>query len=114
MDDQALAALYRGATALVYPSLAEGFGLPIVEAMALGCPVITSDRSSMKEIAEGAAYLVDPEDVRAIRSSLLHLAKEPKRREDLAAAGRERAARYTWEATGRRLFDLLRELATTG
>ena len=65
VGDEALQALYHAALALVYPSLGEGFGLPIVEAMASGCPVITSNLSSMPEVAGDAALLVDPRDVGA-------------------------------------------------
>ena len=68
LDD--LVALYSGAAAFVYPSLAEGFGLPVAEAMACGAPVVTSDRSSMPEVAGAAAVLVDPEDRDAIVDSI--------------------------------------------
>src|SRR5690606_20073634 len=73
VPDAELAALYRGATAQVFVSRAEGFGYPVVEAMACGCPVITSNRSSMIEIAEDAALTVDPEDRKSTRLNSSHV-----------------------------------------
>ncbi len=92
--DEELAALYRGARCLVYPSLYEGFGIPVVEAMACGCPVVTSAGSAMAEVAGDATVLVDPLDVRAI---VYGMGEAEKRRAELAADGLERAHLYTWE-----------------
>lgn len=92
VDDERLAALYRGAIALLHPSLCEGFGMPIAEAMASGCPVVTSDRSAMPEVTGGAALLVDPCDPAAIAAALRRLAGEPGLREDLVARGIARAS----------------------
>ena len=100
-DDEALCALYHAAVALVYPSLADGFGLPIVEAMACGCPVITSNVSSMPEVAGDAALLVDPRAVAALAGALEHLLAAPAVRADLAARGRARAALFTWDEAAR-------------
>ncbi len=86
-----LAALYRGGRALVFPSLAEGFGLPIAEAMACGVPVITSNRSSMPEVAGGAALLVDPEDPAAIALAIEKVLLDGELRRRLVTAGLERA-----------------------
>jgi glycosyltransferase involved in cell wall biosynthesis len=91
-----VAALYRGALALVYPSFLEGFGLPILEAMACATPVITSDRSSMAEIAGDAAILVDPHDVEALRGAMDRVAADQALRRALRARGLRRAAEFSW------------------
>ena len=96
-SDDELAALYTGATAFVFPSLYEGFGLPVLEAMACGTPVVTSNTSSLPEVAGEAAILVDPADVEAIGKALVDLATEDSARDRLVAAGRKRAAGFTWE-----------------
>lgn len=100
-SDDELRALYHAAEALVFPSLGEGFGLPIVEAMACGCPVVTSNLSSMPEVAGDAALLVDPHDVASIAQALRSLLRDPALRADLVARGSARAARYTWDEAAR-------------
>ncbi|HVF11326.1 MAG TPA: glycosyltransferase family 1 protein [Abditibacteriaceae bacterium] len=95
--DDELPALYAGAEVFAYPSLYEGFGLPILEAMACGCPVVTSNRSSMPEVAGDAAELVDPSSVSAIASGLKRLLQDDARREELKRRGRQRAAYFTTE-----------------
>src|SRR5581483_3701226 len=82
-----VASLYRGAIALIFPSLLEGFGLPILEAMACGTPVITSNRSSMAEVAGDAAVLVDPEDVESIAAAISQLMEHPSEREEWRRRG---------------------------
>jgi glycosyltransferase involved in cell wall biosynthesis len=99
VDDVTLHGLYDAADGLAYPSLYEGFGLPVVEAMAHGIPVLTSDRSSLPEVAGDAALLVDPDDEAAIAAGLVRLVGDQALRARLAVAGRRRAARYTWPAT---------------
>jgi glycosyltransferase involved in cell wall biosynthesis len=94
-----LQGLYRSADGLAYPSLYEGFGLPVLEAMARGLPVLTSDRSSLPEVAGGAALLVDPTDVPAMAKGLIELVSNHALRERLSADGRRRAAAFTWRAT---------------
>ncbi|MFB3882098.1 MAG: glycosyltransferase family 4 protein [Armatimonadota bacterium] len=94
-------ALYRAATVVVYPSLYEGFGLPILEAMASGVPVVTSDRSSMKEVAGEAALLVDPEDVDDIVRALTRVLSDDVLRNELVQKGVERSREFTWERTAR-------------
>ena len=106
--DEELAALMRGARCLVYPSLYEGFGVPIVEAMACGTPVVTSRGGATEEVAGGAAVLVDPHDPAAIAEGI---AEASRRRDELIAAGRARAAAFTWSRTADFLEALWRELA---
>ena len=98
-SDARLAALYRGATAVVYPSLGEGFGLPIVEAMAAGTPVLTSAGTACEDLAAGAALAVDPYDVEALADAMTRLSTEATLRAALVARGHARAAALTWERT---------------
>ncbi|MBZ0102413.1 MAG: glycosyltransferase, partial [Thermoanaerobaculia bacterium] len=102
LHDADLPALYRGAALLVQPSLWEGFGLPVAEAMALGVPVIAADRGALPEVAGDAALLVDPEDVAAIAAAIASLLDDPAVRADLAQRGRRRAAGLHWEGAARR------------
>jgi glycosyltransferase involved in cell wall biosynthesis len=97
VPDRALGALYRGAVAQLFVSRAEGFGYPVVEAMAAGCPVITSNRSSMAEIAADAAVQVDPEDPRAIADAILELVANEGERRSFSARGTARARRFSLE-----------------
>jgi alpha-1,3-rhamnosyl/mannosyltransferase len=101
VDEADLPGLYAGAELFCYPSLQEGFGLPILEAMGSGTAVLTSDVSSMPEVAGDAACLVDPLDTEAIRAALEELLRDDALRADLARRGRERAARFSWERTAR-------------
>jgi glycosyltransferase involved in cell wall biosynthesis len=107
-SDHELAALMRGARCLVYPSLYEGFGLPVLEAMACGTPVVTSRGGATEEVAGGAAVLVDPRDPEAIAAGI---EETDRRRDELVAAGRARAASFTWEHSADLLEALWRELA---
>jgi len=99
VDDATLDGLYRGAIALALPSRYEGFGMPVVEAMARGCPVVTSTAACLPEIVGDAGVLVPPDDVDALASSLAELLGDEKRRLDLAARGSARAQLFTWRAS---------------
>ena len=108
--------LYAAADMLVYPSLWEGFGLPIIEAMSCGTPVVTANISAMPEIAGGAALLVDPTSPSDIAGAMLRLAKDPALRASLQQRGRERARSFTWDQTARQTIEAYLDLAaaTTG
>ena len=108
VDDEELAALYRGARCLVFPSLYEGFGIPILEAMSSGTPVVTSRGGATEEIAGGAAVLVDPFDVEAIASGI---AEAHERRAELVTLGLDRSRAFTWRRAADELEQLWRELA---
>ncbi len=97
LDDRGLAAAYRGAVALVFPSLCEGFGIPVLEAFACGCPVLASNRSSLPEVGGEAALYFDPENGEELLSQAARLLSDPSLRQELAAAGRERVKGFTWE-----------------
>ena len=101
-------ALLSGAEALVYPSLYEGFGLPVLEAMACGTPVLTSNVSALPETAGDAALLVDPHDTEAIAGGIARLLTDPELRERLRIAGTARAAAFSWDETARLTADVLR------
>jgi glycosyltransferase involved in cell wall biosynthesis len=108
VSDDELAALYRGARMLVFPSLYEGFGIPVLEAMASGTPVVTSRGGATEEVAGGAAVLVDPLDVDAIAAGIR---EADARRDELRALGLERARAYSWEAVADTVEAVWRELA---
>ena len=111
VSDEDKHALLAGAEALAYPSFYEGFGFPVIEAMAAGTPVLTSNVSSLPEIAGEDAVLVDPKDGHAIAEGLRRLLTDGDLRERLIGPGRARAAGYTWEATARRTAEVLRSVA---
>jgi glycosyltransferase involved in cell wall biosynthesis len=108
IPDAELASLYRGARCLLYPSLYEGFGLPVLEAMACGTPVVTSSATAMEEVAGGAAVLVDPLDVAAIAAGI---EDAQRRREELVPTGIARAGEFSWQRTADSVTALWRELA---
>ncbi len=97
IGDAELEGLYESAACLAFPSLAEGFGLPVLEAMARGLPVACSNTTSLPEVAGEAALYFDPTDVEAMRDAIGRLLDDPALRQRLAAAGRKRAASFTWE-----------------
>ena len=105
-----LQALYRRARIFAFPSLDEGFGMPVLEAMANSVPVITSQRSALPEVAGDAALLVNPDDPEDIAAALVRLASDEALCEDLVRRGRERALQFSWESTLAKTWDVYREL----
>ena len=96
-----LEGLYRSASCFVFPSLYEGFGLPVLEAMTRGLPVACSDRGALAEVADDAALTFDPEEPRAIAAAIERLLSDPSERERLSRAGRENAKRFSWSDAAR-------------
>jgi glycosyltransferase involved in cell wall biosynthesis len=99
VHDRELAAVYAGAVALVFPSLCEGFGIPVLEAFACGCPALLAGRSSLPEVGEEAALYFDPENSDDLLWQAARLLNDPALAESLVTAGRERARQFTWERT---------------
>ena len=110
VPDQTLAALYRLADAFVFPSLYEGFGLPPLEAMASGTPVITSNVSSLPEVVGDAALMIDPYEPQAIADAMRRVLLEPELRADLRARGLARAREFSWERSIRRVREIYGEV----
>src|SRR5262249_11573444 len=104
--DEELHWLYSNCYAFVYPSLFEGFGMPVLEAMALGAPVLCSNSSSLPEVAGTAAVLFDPLDPAAIAAAMLRLARGEVSRGRLVAAGLERARQFSWRDSASRLGEI--------
>jgi glycosyltransferase involved in cell wall biosynthesis len=111
VDEATLGALYESAGVLAFPSLYEGFGLPLLEAMARGLPAVAGRVGAMPELAGDAALLVDPENVEAIAAALDRVLGDPELRAKLSAAGRERAAGFTWERSADLTRKVLREIS---
>jgi glycosyltransferase involved in cell wall biosynthesis len=111
LPDETLAILYRLAAVFVFPSLYEGFGLPPLEAMASGTPVVTSNVSSLPEVTGGAAVLVDPYDVESIVDGIRRVLTNPALAADLRAKGIERAREFSWERSVERTRRLYEEVA---
>ncbi len=101
VPDQDLPYLYKGSTAFVFPSLAEGFGLPPLEAMASGIPVISSDASCMPEVLGNAAFYFDPFDISDISRSIIRIIKDKKLQSKLRSRGIKQAKKYSWEKMAR-------------
>ena len=107
----ALAGLYQSARCLLFPSIYEGFGLPILEAMSCGCPVITSRAGACAEVAGAAALLVDPLDTRAIADALARLQEDDTLALDLSRRGLQRAGDFSWDACARAHVTIFRDVA---
>lgn len=112
VSDTQLRALYEGAACFVFPSFYEGFGLPPLEAMNCGCPVIVSSRASLPEVCGTAALYCDPDDPATLAAPLRRLLASPSLRADLAAAGHERAQQLRWDGAARAFLDLHDRFAT--
>ncbi|MGA3041128.1 MAG: glycosyltransferase family 1 protein [Bryobacteraceae bacterium] len=106
-----LAHWYARAMIFAFPSLDEGFGMPVLDAMASGVPVIAGNRSALPEVAGDAAWLVDPEDTEELAAALVGLTCDPERRADLSRRGLERAAKFTWADAVEKTWQVYRELA---
>ena len=111
VDDPLMPALYSGAAALVFPSLYEGFGLPVLEAMACGTPVIATDRSSVPEVADQAALLVNPEEDSALAEAIRQVLCNDSLRERLSREGLARAGEFGWDRTAEMTLAVLRQAA---
>ncbi|MBI2217760.1 MAG: glycosyltransferase family 4 protein [Candidatus Rokubacteria bacterium] len=111
IDDDDLPPLYSGASLFVLPSLVEGFGLPALEAMACGAPVVTSNRGALPEVVADAALTVDPESETALAAAMERVLREPDLGERLSRRGLERARDFGLERTAGRVVDLLREVS---
>jgi glycosyltransferase involved in cell wall biosynthesis len=113
VSDADLPALYSGARLVLYPSFYEGFGLPVLDAMAFGAPVITSNAASLPEAAGDAAVLLDPEDKAAWRDALLCIAGDEDHRNDLRARGLRHAAQFSWEKSAKKIIRVYEEMAVS-
>lgn len=110
VSDHELADLYGAAKALVYPSLYEGFGLPVLEGMACGCPVVASNTSSLPEVAGNAALLVDPCDVDALREAIARVLQDEQLRRRLTAEGLERSKQFSWASSASQTLAVYQEI----
>jgi alpha-1,3-rhamnosyl/mannosyltransferase len=110
VPEAALPALYSGATVFVFPSLYEGFGLPVLEAMACGAPVVCSNTSSLLEIGERAVCFFDPTQVEDICTALRQVLADPALRADLRERGLARAAQFSWQTTAQQTLALYSRL----
>ena len=110
VSPEELAGWYSRASLFAFPSLDEGFGMPVLEAMAAGIPVITSNRSALREVAGEAALLVDPEHTEALAEAVRDLTQSETRRQELTQRGLAHAQQFTWEKAVRETWDVYREL----
>jgi glycosyltransferase involved in cell wall biosynthesis len=113
VDDQDVAYLYTQALCFAFPSLYEGFGIPAIEAMAFGCPVVASNSSALPEVLGDAALFCPPTDMQSWLSAITRLACEPDLRAQMVWRGRQRAGLYSWRKVALRLLEVVRTLAST-
>ena len=114
LADRYLPAVYQGAKLFVYPTLYEGFGLPVIEAMASGVPVITSDKSALREVAQGYADLVNPVDVDQMARSIAHCLRDSEHCAALVSLGTRRAADFQWRRTAEQTLEVYRRALGEG
>jgi glycosyltransferase involved in cell wall biosynthesis len=114
LAEEELAALYSACGVFIYPSLYEGFGLPPLEAMACGAPVITSRTPSIEEVVNSAARLVEPTDAPALARSIVNLLEDKGAREHLSREGRARAAQFSWEKTAKQTWNVYQQALQSG
>jgi glycosyltransferase involved in cell wall biosynthesis len=112
VSDAALAELYRRCAVFCYPSLGEGFGLPVLEAMAAGAPVVISNLSSLPEVGGSAAEYVDPHDVTSIEEGLRRVLSDETRRAQLSREGLERARKFSWASFAQQVLEVLQAAST--
>ena len=111
LADNDLYTLYSGALAFIYPSLYEGFGLPVLEAMALGCPVLAADVSSIPEVTGDAALLFDPYSIDAVYEAIIQIIRQPELRKELICKGHIRNQNFSWDKTADQYLDLYERIA---
>jgi glycosyltransferase involved in cell wall biosynthesis len=113
VDNEELAGLYRKASCFVYPSLYEGFGLPPLEAMACGCPVVTSDVASLPEVCGDAAYYINPYNVESIAEGIHKVLTDRNLRQNLIERGLERSKLFSWEKSAREHIKVFEEVSNS-
>jgi glycosyltransferase involved in cell wall biosynthesis len=111
VDDADLPSLYSGALAFTYPSIYEGFGLPPLEAMACGTPVMASTAASLPEVVGNAGLLVDPHNLEEIAAALRRVIMDADLRRELRQAGMQRARQFSWEKTAQQVWEVLQTAA---
>jgi len=108
VSDEELVALYKNACIFVYPTLGEGFGLPPLEAMSKGCPVITSKITSLPDVCGDAAYYIDPHSIESIAEGISTLIESESLRKDFSARGLEQVKRFSWELAAQHIYELIK------
>ncbi len=111
VDEESLACLYSGALALIFPSFYEGFGLPLLEAMACGCPVICSNAASLPEVAGDAAMFIDPYDDEDLAHAIHEMVLDRRMRNDLKRKGLKRAGQFSWERAAKQTLAVFKKVA---
>jgi glycosyltransferase involved in cell wall biosynthesis len=112
LSDEEVALFYSKADVFVYPSHYEGFGLPVLEAMTLGAPVVTSHTSSLPEVAGDAALLIDPNDASHLAEAMLRVISDSQLRQELIEKGKNRSKLFSWEKTAQATLQVYRDLMT--